>query len=227
MNVSKPEMVKSARLGALVLLGLSAAGAQAHPRLDAAGPTAVLPAGDGAGADIPVRISVGAALDLEGSPVVLRSLPQVRAPMPLQLAGLMPTGSPLALRRLTSGFGLRVDPFLGGLRMHSGLDFAAPRGTPVGATAAGVVERAGWMGGYGNSVIVDHGGGLQTRYGHLSGIMVVPGETVPKGAVLGLVGSTGRSTGNHLHYEVRYRGSPIDPARSGRPASRSTAKVVK
>ena len=106
---------------------------------------------------------------------------------------------------------MRGDPFLGTARAHRGLDFAAPYGSPVVTTSAGIVARAGWMGGYGNCVIVDHGGGVETRYGHLSAITVAPGQQVSQGALLGYVGSTGRSTGPHLHYEVRINGAAVNP----------------
>ena len=112
----------------------------------------------------------------------------------------------------TSGFGIRSDPFLGRPAMHTGLDFRASTGDPVRATANGKVASSGWAGGYGRMVEIDHGNGLSTRYGHLSEINVKVGDTVKIGQVIGAVGSTGRSTGPHLHYE-----NP-DRRRSGRPA---------
>lgn len=111
----------------------------------------------------------------------------------------------------TSGFGVRSDPFLGRPAFHSGLDFRAATGDPVRATANGKVSMAGWSGGYGRMVEVDHGNGLATRYGHLSEINVKVGETVKIGQVIGEVGSTGRSTGPHLHYETRIDGEAVDP----------------
>ncbi len=111
----------------------------------------------------------------------------------------------------TSGFGVRIDPFLGKPAMHPGLDFRAQTGDPVRATANGRVVNAGWAGGYGRMVEIDHGNGLSTRYGHLSEIDVKVGEYVKIGQVLGLVGSTGRSTGPHLHYETRIDGEAVDP----------------
>ena len=111
----------------------------------------------------------------------------------------------------TSPFGTRSDPFTRGLAMHSGLDFRAPSGTPARATGHGKVVEAGWVGGYGKMVEVDHGFGLTTRYGHLSSIEVSVGDTVKKGDIVGLVGSTGRSTGPHLHYEVRIDEEATDP----------------
>jgi murein DD-endopeptidase MepM/ murein hydrolase activator NlpD len=113
----------------------------------------------------------------------------------------------------TSGFGVRSDPFLGRPAMHTGLDFRAAVGDPVRATAHGKVIASGWQGGYGRMVEVDHGNGLSTRYGHLSAINVKVGETVKIGQVIGEVGSTGRSTGPHLHYETRVDGEAVDPQR--------------
>ena len=111
----------------------------------------------------------------------------------------------------TSGFGVRSDPFLGRPAMHTGLDFRAATGDPVRVTANGKVVSAGWSGGYGRMVEVDHGNGLSTRYGHLSEINVRVGEIVKIGQVIGEVGSTGRSTGPHLHYETRIDGDAVDP----------------
>jgi murein DD-endopeptidase MepM/ murein hydrolase activator NlpD len=121
--------------------------------------------------------------------------------------------------QMTSTFGYRTDPFLGRPALHSGVDLREDWGTQVHATAAGVVTVAGPSGGYGNMVEVDHGGGLSTRYGHLSAISVSPGQQVSPGAVLGRVGSTGRSTGPHLHYEVRVDGEAVDPSRFLRAAT--------
>ena len=111
----------------------------------------------------------------------------------------------------TSGFGIRSDPFLGRPAMHTGLDFRAQTGDPVRATANGKVVSSGWSGGYGRMVEIDHGNGLSTRYGHLSEINVKVGDTVKIGQVIGEVGSTGRSTGPHLHYETRIDGEAVDP----------------
>jgi murein DD-endopeptidase MepM/ murein hydrolase activator NlpD len=111
----------------------------------------------------------------------------------------------------SSGFGVRSDPFLGRPAMHTGLDFRASTGDPVRATANGKVITAGWSGGYGRMVEIDHGNGLSTRYGHLSEINVRLGEIIKIGQVIGAVGSTGRSTGPHLHYETRIDGDAVDP----------------
>lgn len=113
--------------------------------------------------------------------------------------------------RITSGFGLRRHPILGYTRMHSGIDFAAAYGSPIYATSDALVSFAGWHGGHGNFVRLDAGGGLGTGYGHMSRIAVAPGMRVRRGQVIGYVGSTGLSTGAHLHYEMYRNGVPIDP----------------
>jgi murein DD-endopeptidase MepM/ murein hydrolase activator NlpD len=112
---------------------------------------------------------------------------------------------------LSSGFGVRSDPFLGRPAMHTGLDFRSSSGDPVRATANGTVETAGWNGGYGKMVEINHGNDFSTRYGHLSEIDVKAGQTVKIGQIIGRVGSTGRSTGPHLHYETRVDGDAVDP----------------
>jgi murein DD-endopeptidase MepM/ murein hydrolase activator NlpD len=112
---------------------------------------------------------------------------------------------------IVSGFGYRTDPLGGGTGFHAGVDFSAPTGTPIRSCRAGKVVIAGWQGGYGNAVVIDHGGGMGTLYGHQSSIAVVPGQTVAAGAIIGYVGSTGRSTGPHLHFEVRLGGTPVNP----------------
>jgi len=112
----------------------------------------------------------------------------------------------------TSGFGVRSDPFRGRAAMHPGVDLAAPLNTPIYATADGIVDRAEWNnGGYGNMVEIDHGHGIQTRYGHLTRYIVSAGEHVKRGQLIAYMGSTGRSTGSHLHYEVRLDGKAVNP----------------
>lgn len=123
----------------------------------------------------------------------------------------IPTGRPVMKLSLTSNFGVRSDPFNGGARMHKGIDIPGPVGTPVYATADGIVSRAGWASGYGNLVQISHGGGLETRYGHMSKLVAAPNSYVRRGQLIGLMGSTGRSTGSHLHYEVRVDGQAINP----------------
>jgi murein DD-endopeptidase MepM/ murein hydrolase activator NlpD len=112
----------------------------------------------------------------------------------------------------SSGFGARVDPITGRYAFHPGIDFAGPWGAKVITTAAGTVTFAGYRGGYGNMVEVDHGMGIRTRYGHLSAISVRQGARVDKGTDIGRVGSTGRSTGPHVHYEVLYDNAVRNPS---------------
>ncbi len=113
---------------------------------------------------------------------------------------------------ITSPFGWRSNPFGGSPEFHQGLDIAAPTGTTVTAAAGGTVIMAQWYGGYGNYILIDHGGGYSTGYGHLSAIYVSTGQVVQRGQAIGAVGSTGQSTGPHLHFEVRIDGKPVDPA---------------
>jgi murein DD-endopeptidase MepM/ murein hydrolase activator NlpD len=123
----------------------------------------------------------------------------------------------------TSGYGVRSDPFHAGAAMHPGIDLAGTYGTPIYATADGTVLRAGWNnGGYGNMVEIDHGRGISTRYGHMSAVLVQAGDHVTRGEQIGRMGSTGRSTGNHLHYEVRIDGRPVNPI----PFMKSTDYVL-
>ena len=113
--------------------------------------------------------------------------------------------------RVTSGFGNRFHPILGYARMHKGVDLAASYGAPITAAGPGKVVSAGWAGGYGREVMIAHGGGIQTRYGHMSRLAAYPGETVNQGQVIGYVGSSGLSTGPHVHYEVLKNGRPVNP----------------
>ena len=125
----------------------------------------------------------------------------------------LPFGNPSPGSSITSRFGNRTDPFLGRLALHAGIDFRASTGTEVRATGAGTVVVAGRNGGYGNMVEIDHGDGLTTRYAHLSQVLVKVGDHVETDGPVGLSGTTGRSTGPHLHYEVRRDGKAIDPMR--------------
>jgi murein DD-endopeptidase MepM/ murein hydrolase activator NlpD len=126
----------------------------------------------------------------------------------------MPIGLPMQrVLRLSSGYGLRRDPFRGFSAIHSGVDFTSFYGAPVSATAAGTVVKAGWEGAYGRLVEIEHEDGIATRYGHLQSIGVKTGDRVERGAVLGRMGTSGRSTGPHLHYEIRILGRAIDPVR--------------
>jgi murein DD-endopeptidase MepM/ murein hydrolase activator NlpD len=124
---------------------------------------------------------------------------------------MRPTGRPVSEGYLSSRYGERMDPFNGEEAFHKGLDFAAPEGSDVLAVAAGVVTFAGRRDGYGELVEVQHGGGLVTRYGHNSQLLVNVGEVVQRGQALGKVGSTGRSTGPHVHFEVLRNGLAINP----------------
>lgn len=113
---------------------------------------------------------------------------------------------------VTSGYGYRTDPITGASAFHSGIDFGSPCGTPIKAAGTGVVISAGFnSGGYGNMTLINHGGGLSTLYGHQSSIIVAGGQSVTQGQVIGYVGSTGKSTGCHVHFEVRENGNPVDP----------------
>ncbi len=126
------------------------------------------------------------------------------------LAGI-PQVMPASLEYISSGFGYRSDPFTGGAAYHAGLDFRGPIGAPIYAAAAGTVSFAGVRSGYGNCIEIDHGNGLMTRYAHMSGYRARAGQKVAAGQVVGLIGSTGRSTGPHLHFEVRINDRPLNP----------------
>ena len=123
----------------------------------------------------------------------------------------IPSRMPVNGAALTSGYGMRVHPVLGGRRQHKGIDLAEPVGSPVYATADGVVGRADWFSSYGLFISLEHGGNIETRYGHLSRLNVAAGQAVHKGDLIGYVGTTGRSTGPHLHYEVRIAGVAVNP----------------
>ena len=135
----------------------------------------------------------------------------------------VPSDKPVRPAAFTSSFGVRADPFQGRAAMHAGIDLAGPIGTPIYATADGTIGAAGWnAGGYGNLVKIDHGRGIETRYGHLSWVGVTPGQHVKRGDMIARMGSTGRSTGSHLHYEVRIDGRAVNPI----PFMRSTDYLV-
>jgi murein DD-endopeptidase MepM/ murein hydrolase activator NlpD len=135
----------------------------------------------------------------------------------------VPADVPVRNASFTSSFGVRSDPFGRGAAMHAGIDLAGPVGTPIYATADGTVAQAGWhTGGYGNLIRLDHGRGIETRYAHLQSMSVRPGERVRRGQLIGRMGSTGRSTGSHLHYEVRIDGRAVNPV----PFMRSTDIIL-
>ncbi len=123
----------------------------------------------------------------------------------------IPSIMPLRNSKLTSGYGMRNHPVLRKRRRHNGVDLAAPTGTPVYATADGMITRANWFSSYGLFIRIDHGADMETRFAHLSRIAVASGQRVRKGELIGFVGSTGRSTGPHLHYEVRVGGVAVNP----------------
>lgn len=123
----------------------------------------------------------------------------------------IPSLMPVAALRITSPFGMRYHPIHHRYMGHKGVDLAAPMGTPVYAAADGVIGKAEWFGGYGNYIQIEHGGDIETRYGHLSAYAVSAGEHVTKGELIGYVGATGDATGPHLHYEVRIAGDAVDP----------------
>ncbi len=175
---------------------------------------------DGALAD-----SMAAAGGMGLGPTIARSLdrgaPSHKAAPPPASPAVMPRvdGEPISLRApiagpitSTSSFGPRRDPIEGDRRWHAGIDLRAPAGAPVQAAAGGTVTHAGPAGSYGNLVVVDHGGGVETRYAHLESVDARVGERVPAGGAVGRVGSTGRATGPHLHFELRRNGKAIDPA---------------
>jgi murein DD-endopeptidase MepM/ murein hydrolase activator NlpD len=178
----------------------------------------------------PKKAAAGAASQATGGPFVPATLPRSAASFErqfyrLQLARMdadhltrtlntVPVRKPIGGEiDVSSSFGVRPDPFLGRPAMHTGLDLRSSIGDPVRATANGTVTIAGWNGGYGNMVELDHGNGFATRYGHMSAIEVKVGQHVRSGQIVGRVGSTGRSTGPHLHYETRIDGEAVDPQR--------------
>jgi peptidase, M23 family len=128
---------------------------------------------------------------------------------------------PVVYTRISSPFGYRIHPVLHTVRMHTGIDYAAPSGTPIKATADGVITFKGWKGGYGNTVMIRHSNGVETLYGHMSAFTPAQG-TVRAGEVIGFVGTTGRSTGPHLHYEARVNSQPVNPTTVALPTPKLT-----
>jgi murein DD-endopeptidase MepM/ murein hydrolase activator NlpD len=161
-----------------------------------------------------------AAAARPGAPVPLAHLPLAQArreashpASPAPAEAIDPLELPVA-GRITSGYGVRRDPLTGETSSHPGLDVGAPEGTPIRAPVAGVVLSAGPRGGYGNAVEIDHGNGLVTLYGHAAELLVSKGDSVEPGQEIATVGSSGRSTGPHLHFEVRLGGRAVDPGRA-------------
>ena len=194
------------RLGKVAVAGLDAV---AVVELDEVAVAAAIPFG---AADDAVGGGVDRGADRAGDPnfkalfMSWKNLEQLE-----QGTIAIPSAEPVKGTALTSGYGVRSDPFRGRAAMHAGIDLAAPLGTPIYATADAIVQRSEWVNGYGNLVELNHGRGIQTRYGHLSRSMVSAGQKVKRGDVIALMGSTGRSTGSHLHYEVRIDGKAVNP----------------
>ena len=194
-----------------MMIGVGACGAAyAGPVSGGEAPAA---AAGGVGGPLIAVAGVAAVADLKADQQ-FRSLFNTWKKLDAQPQGAIsiPSVQPVERLAFTSNFGIRSDPFRGTAAMHAGVDIPGPVGTPVYATADGTVDRAERAGGYGNMVEVDHGKGIATRYGHLSKILVEPGAHVHRGQLIALMGSTGRSTGPHLHYEVRIDGHAVNPA---------------
>lgn len=188
-----------------VALGESGSAQIAAPAMITIGPEAV-------GASSPVY-AIRSQGGTSGLTVTFSDHPPIAAPASDArdvLGESMPAGWPVA-GVITSGYGARVHPLSGTWRQHRGIDLAAREGTPIRATAAGVVGTAGWAGAYGLLVSLEHAGGVQTRYAHMSRLNVGSGQHVKAGDIIGFVGSTGNSTGPHVHYEVRRNGRALNP----------------
>jgi murein DD-endopeptidase MepM/ murein hydrolase activator NlpD len=187
-----------------IVAGIAALGAADTAEAGIGGGTAVDPVDDIGAADLPEMAS--RVKQMEGTLTAVAAKLQQRARWISQTPAITPVKG-----IFTSGFGSRSDPLTHGHGNHQGVDIAAAPGQPVRASADGIVMRAGNLGGLGNAIFVAHGFGITTRYGHLSKIEVRPGQRIKRGDVIGRVGNTGRSTGYHLHYEVRQDGEPVNP----------------
>ena len=163
---------------------------------------------DAGGPLVPVTGAESFDSEVEELDEALSKLDSVR-----DAATKMPIANPAPGRVVTSGFGVRRDPLIGKPAFHAGIDFRASIGLPVHATGTGTVSKAGWNGGYGRMVEIDHGDGLTTRFAHLSEIKVTEGQAIEVGQLLGLAGSSGRSTGPHIHYEIRRDDKPLNPVK--------------
>lgn len=169
------------------------------------------------------QLTIAPATSSTSGLVTTASSAGVAAPIFAPTKVSIPSRNPLDGAALTSGFGMRSHPVLGGRRGHKGVDLGMPTGTPVFATADGVISKAEWFSSYGLYIAIEHGGKIQTRYGHLSRLSVASGQPVKKGDLIGYVGSTGRSTGPHLHYEVRIAGVAVNPIPYMHGSNRSLA----
>jgi murein DD-endopeptidase MepM/ murein hydrolase activator NlpD len=199
-----------AAFGAMVSMGATPAHANASAAAaDIAAPVRSTQASSVSGSDEQFKqlFSTWQSLD-NGGPATPTP---VSTPVAPTMGVSIPSRAPLAASTTTSSYGMREHPVLGGMKAHKGIDLAAPVGTPVYATADGTVERADWFSSYGLYVAIEHGSDLETRYAHMSRLAVAAGEHVHKGEIIGYVGTTGRSTGPHLHYEVRVGGEAVNP----------------
>lgn len=209
MSIVVRQLSKCAALCAAALLGSAAAPALANSSANsAASADIVAPVRDAQDESLTNGDQRFRALFTSWTTLESSSAPGVTFERPVIS---VPSRMPLEGAALTSGFGMRTHPVLGGRRQHSGIDLAAPTGTPVYATADGIIGRADWYSSYGLYISIDHGADMETRYAHLSRLAVAAGDTVRKGDLIGYVGSTGRSTGPHLHYEVRVDGLAVNP----------------
>lgn len=183
------------------------------------------PGGERGGAAFPVSgdhgeagsVTFGRALEIEGNPVRLSNKSGLGRPSGKGFVSAYngpfakPAGLPLRASRISSRYGSRRHPILGSVRFHQGLDFPANMGAPVFATAPGMIAAADWCGSLGYCIVIDHGKGYSSVFGHLMAISVEQGQIVQRGQKLGSVGSTGISTGPHLHFEIRLNGMSLDP----------------
>lgn len=212
---AKVRTAAGAIVAAVALLGSAPAFANSSANADIAAP---LRAAQAAKASVAVQGALGSSDEqfrhLFSSWQSLDKAPAFAAATAISTAApkvSIPSRVPVDGYRLTSEYGMRVHPVLGGRRAHKGIDLATPVGTPVHAPADGMVGKAEWFSSYGLYIQLEHGGDMETRYGHLSRLNVAAGQFVHKGDVIGYVGTTGRSTGPHLHYEVRVAGEAVNP----------------
>ncbi|NHC14641.1 M23 family metallopeptidase [Motilibacter deserti] len=205
--VSASPAAPSAAAGTASFAGRSSSGAQFAAALQSA-VSAAAPTGGVAG---PGATGSAATAPVTTGPVA----PGPVAPAPAATAPGATTAADAWTRpvdgRVTSKFGMRTHPVTGVYKLHTGTDFSAPMGSSIGAASSGVVKSAGWQGGYGNTVVIDHGDGITTMYAHASELLVKPGQRVEPGDTVAKAGSTGLSTGPHLHFEVREDNKPVDP----------------